>query len=269
MKRVARTFSFLLALFAVIVLPGCSKNDSSINIFSVNDDIALGQQADQQIRSDPNAYPVLDSAQNPEAYQHLYRVRNAILASGKLTYADRFAWRCTIIVNDTVQNAFCLPGGYMYVYTGIIKLLDDEAQFAGVMGHEMAHADRRHSTDQLTVNYGIDLLLGIITGSNTGQLVQIVADLAAGLGTLAFSRLDENEADKYAVQYLYVTDYDAASLGGFFTKVESEPQPPVFLSTHPSPENRLQNIQDEFTSLGGVHGQTFPDRYAQFKALLP
>ena len=266
MKSLIRPFSFLVLLFAVIVLPGCSKDDSSINIFSVDDDIALGQQGDQQIRSDPAAYPILDSLQDPAAYQHLYRVRNAILASGKLTYANRFAWRCTIIKNDTVQNAFCMPGGYMYVYTGIIKFLDNEAEFAGVMAHEMAHADRRHSTDQLTVTYGLDLLLGIVTGSNTGQLVEIIADLAAGLGTLAFSRLDENEADKYAVRYLYATEYDAASLGDFFIKIEAEPQPPTFLSTHPSPENRLQNITDEFNSLGGVHGQTFPDRYAQFKA---
>jgi beta-barrel assembly-enhancing protease len=269
MKKIMSALVPLLMVSGIILLTGCSKGDSSINIFSVDDDIALGQQSDQQIRNNPAAYPILDSTQNPGAYQHLYRVRNEILASGKLIYTDRFAWRCAIIKNDTIRNAFCLPGGYMYVYTGLIKLLDDEAQFAGVMGHEMAHADRRHTTDQLTVSYGLDLLLGIVTGSNTGQLAVIIADLAAGLGTLAYSRLDENESDKYAVQYLYVTEYDAASLSGFFTKIESESQPPAFLSTHPSPDNRIQNITDEFNALGGVHGETFPERYAQFKASLP
>jgi predicted Zn-dependent protease len=263
--------TYLLAmpmLVLMTIFPGCGE-DNSINIFSVNDDMALGQQADEQIRANPQAFPILDSTLYPTAYQHLYRIRNTILASGKLTYATTFGWKCTIITNDTVVNAFCLPGGTMYFYTGIIKLLDNEAQFAGVMAHEMAHADRRHSTDQLTIAYGIDILLSIALGNDPNAIAQIAADLAAGLSTLAFSRQDEYEADEYAVKYLYPTEEDAASLGDFFTKLEGQPVPPTFLSTHPSPEDRLQKINDHFQALGGVHGQTFETRYNDFKSSLP
>jgi beta-barrel assembly-enhancing protease len=266
-----KRISFLITLPVILMLvmfPGCGK-DNSINIFSIQDDMALGQQADEQIRANPQDFPILDSVQYATAYQHLYRIRNTILASGQLTYANTFSWRCTILRNDTIVNAFCLPGGTAYFYTGIIKLLDNEAQFAGVMAHEMAHADRRHSTDQLTITYGIDLLLSIALGNNPNAIAQIAADLAAGLATLAFSREDEYEADQYGVEYMYPTELDAASLGDFFVKIEGQPSPPTFLSTHPSPEDRLQRINDEFQALGGVHGQTFVSRYNDFKSSLP
>lgn len=268
MKKFFRFLPAILLLTGMVMFPGCGE-DSSINLFSIQDDMALGQEADNQIRANPQAFPILDSAQYPTAYQHLYRIRNTILASGKLTYASTFGWRCTIIQNDTVVNAFCLPGGTMYFYTGIIKLLDNEAQFAGVMAHEMAHADRRHSTDQLTVAYGLDILLSIALGNDPNAIAQIAADLAAGLSTLAFSRQDEYEADEYAVKYLYPTEEDAASLGDFFVKLEGQPSPPTFLSTHPSPEDRLQKINENFQALGGVHGETFVSRYNDFKSSLP
>jgi predicted Zn-dependent protease len=157
----------------------------------------------------------------------------------------------------------------MYFYTGIIKFLDNEAQFAGVMAHEMAHADRRHTTEQLTTQYGIDLLLGIILGNNEDQLTAILTDYAKGLGMLAYSRQMEYEADKYAVGYIYPTEYDASCLGDFFQKMQEQPHPPAFLSTHPSPEDRLDRILEEFNALGGVHGQKFESRYQEFINSLP
>lgn len=267
MKTKIIYLSEVVLLFFLIT--SCTKDDSSINIFTADDDIELGKQSDNELLSKPGEFPLLDSVQYATAYAHLYRVRNAILNSGKLNYQSRFPWKMRIIRNDTVVNAFCLPGGYIYIYTGIIKFLDNEAQFAGVLAHEMAHADRRHTTDRLTAVYGVDFLLSLVLGSNPNKLAEILAGYAEGLGVLAYSRQNEYEADKYAVQYLYVTDYHAPSLGDFFQKMQNEPQGLVFLSTHPSPEDRLQKIQETFVSLGGVPGELFPDRYVQFKNSLP
>lgn len=261
--------SLLLVLILSVVTISCSKGSGGINIFSLQDDITFGNQVDQEILSKPQEYPLLDSAQNIAAYQHLYRIRNTILASGKLKHASDFGWKCRIINDDSVVNAFCVPGGNIYVYTGIIKLLDNEAQFAGVMAHEMAHADRRHSTKQLTYTYGIDILLSAVLGDSPSTIASVAAGLAKGLSSLAFSRDDEYEADEYAVKYLYKTDYDAASLGDFFSKMMEQPQVPTFLSTHPSDEKRLEKINEVFNGLGGIHGQTYVDRYQQFKNSLP
>lgn len=270
MKRIF--FGGLLLLIGTVMFYRCSNDSRSsggVNIFAIDDDKKLGLQMSQQIEADPVQYPLLNTTTYATAYSYLYKMRDTILATHKVAYDTVFPWSLNIIYNDTVVNAFCTPGGYIYIYTGIIKSLDNEAELAGVMAHEMAHAANRHSTDQLTKVYGVQLLLGLLTGDNPGTVAQIVSGLAQGLASLAFSRQDEYQADEYAVKYLYSTSYDAMSLADFFTKIEGLPRPPTFLSTHPSPTDRKTKISEIFNSLGGVHGQTYESRYLLLKAALP
>lgn len=261
-----------IVIAAAVIFSSCSKDenkDNTFNIFSVSDDISFGDQLRSEIHSNQIDFPLLDKSQYGEAYQHVYRIRDSILNSGELIYGDDFDWEIDIIHNDSVLNAFCAPGGYICVYTGIIKFLDNEAQFAGVMGHEMAHADRRHSTDQLTKAYGIQLLLGILIGNNPNQLAEIAAELAAGVASLAFSRDAEYESDEYSVKYLYPTAYDARGVGGFFQKIDDSSYPPEFLSTHPHPDNRYERIEENWSELGGKAGEVFEESYTSFKNSLP
>jgi predicted Zn-dependent protease len=259
----------LYSLFVAIPLfMGCNKDTGAINVFSIDDDKALGNQLAAQIAADPAHYPLLDSAQYAKAYAHLYRIVHTILDTGGLVHAHDFDWRIKIIRNDSVLNAFAAPGGKIFVYSGIIKYLGAEDQFAGVMAHEMAHADRRHVTDEMTKAYGIDLLLQVAFGNNPNQLAQIAAQLAE----LKFSRTVEAEADKFAVMYTYKTSWDARGVGKFFEKLIATGQAgntPQFLSDHPSPANRVQAINDEWTSLGGKSGNTYDARYQDFKNSLP
>jgi len=260
-----RTIIRLSGMLLLALLITRCKDDKSVNIFTVGQDIEFGMALDQEIMANPSDYPVLSKSQYPLAYQHIERIRDNILASGELKYADRFPWEVKII-DDTVLNAFAAPGGYMYFYTELIKFLDDEAQFAGVMAHEMAHCDRRHSTDNLTKQYGISIMIGMILGDNPSQLAEIAAGLASGLTSLAFTRQNEYEADEYAVKYLKKTEYRSCALGDFFIKLQaqvgSEIRPPVFLSTHPSPEDRLDMINQHCSGSGG---EGFQSRYQEFK----
>ncbi|MCK5337766.1 MAG: M48 family metalloprotease, partial [Bacteroidales bacterium] len=194
---------------------------------------------------------------------------DSILNTGMLFYEDKFEWKVYIIKNDSMLNAFATPGGYLYFYTGIIKYLDNEAQFAGVMAHEMAHCELRHSTNQITKAYGIQIMLSILLGQAPGQLTEIIASYAYGLGTLAFSRDHEYEADEYSVKFLYQTSYEARGIADFFIKMEGSPHPPEFLSTHPSPENRIEKITEVWQGLGGKEGNTYVESYNAFKASLP
>jgi len=267
MKRI---FSFKLVLIVItLVFLGSCKDNNGVNIFSVEDDMQLGLQMEQEIQGDPAAYPLLDRTQYPEAYQHLEAVRDAILGTGLVEYDDKFEWSVHIIMNDTVLNAFCTPGGYIYFYSGIIKYLDNEAQFAGVMGHEMAHASLRHSTQQMTKAYGLEILLQVVLGQNPNLLAQMAADLAAGVSMLAFSRDDEYESDEYSVKYLYETSYDARAVAGFFEKMDATSPMPEFLSTHPNPGNRIEKIYEIWQELGGKEGEEYTERYQQFKNSLP
>ncbi len=256
-----------LASFFLLFLSNCSSNpdDNSINIFSVNDDIKLGQQVKAEIAANPSEYPLLDEAKYPEAHTYLRGIVSKILAADKVFYKDKFAWETYIIENDEVINAFCVPGGYMYVYTGLIKYMQSEDELAGVMGHEMAHADRRHSTDQMTKQYGIDLLLGVVLGSSQGTL----STIASNMLQLKYSRDAEREADKFGVTYLCPTDYKADGFANFFDKLATDGQNngkvSVFFSTHPSPDERVKNIKDEKITLSCSGAQTFDTEYANFK----
>ena len=138
--------------------------DGGFNLFTIQQDRELGKQVSTEIESNSNEYPILDSASHVAAYRYIYDIRNTILTSGKVKHKDEFTWQIRIIEDDSILNAFCTPGGYIYVYTGIIKFLDNEAELAGVMGHEMAHADLRHSTRQVTKLNGVQVLVDVLAG---------------------------------------------------------------------------------------------------------
>lgn len=260
---------FGITVLMSVMLSACKDKagGGGLNFFSLQDDITFGAQVAAEIEADPSTYPILDSAQNVEAYAFLYEIRDEILNSGKVVHKDNFQWQLRLIGDDNTLNAFCTPGGYIYVYTGLIKYLDSEDQFAGVMGHEIAHADERHSTAALTRTYGIDVLLSILLGDNQGTLTQI----AKGLSSLSYSRGNESESDLRSVEYLYPTAYDARGAARFFEKLEAEGSSsgPQFLSTHPNPDNRVEAILAHWENLGGKVGQTFETRYKQFQNSLP
>ena len=205
-----------LVLFVSIGATSCKKGEK-INIFSIEDDKALGLQLSEEIAANPSEYPLLSESQYPGAYSYLIGIRDKLLNSGEVKYKDEFSWPLKIIQDDSTLNAFAAPGGYIYVFTGLIKYLDSEDELAGVLGHEIAHADRRHSTSQLTKQYGIVTLLQAAAGDNPGLMAQV----AASLISLKFSRSDESEADEYSVIYLCPTDYNAAGAAGFFEKIEA------------------------------------------------
>ena len=244
-----KTILFALILGFFILVGGTCKKDTNINIFSIEDDKQLGLQLRHQIDSNPSQYPVLPYIGNEAKYNYLYAMRDEILKSDKIKHKNDFNWELYIIKNDSTLNAFCAPGGYIYVYTGIIKFLDEADHLAGVLGHEIAHADRRHSTQQMTSTYGIQLLMSVLAGDDPG----IIAQIAAGLTTLSFSRGHETDADDHSVEYLCDTEYASNGAGAFFQKLISQGQSgrvPAFLSTHPDPGNRVQNINTDAGNLG-------------------
>lgn len=253
---------------AVISGCGTSKNGGGkgVNLFTVSQDKELGMQVAAEIAADPATYPILDSAQYASVYQYIYKVRDKILNSGNVTYKNDFQWKVQVINDDKTINAFCTPGGYIYVYTGILKFLDSEDQFAGVMGHEIAHADMRHSTRQMTTMYGIQTLLDVLAGNRDA-----IKQITSGLIGLKFSRNHETEADERSVHYLCGTDYNAAGGAGFFEKIQASggSKTPEFLSTHPSPDNRIEHYHNQKTTKGCTGSQTYTSEYKAMVAKLP
>lgn len=216
-----------------------STSCTDVNVFSIQKDITLGAQVDQQIRATPAEYKILDSAaseNNGYAYRYMYKIRDEIFKNAAVDYEKDFPWKIAIIKDDTTLNAFCTPGGYIFIYTGIIKYLDHEDDLAGVLGHEIGHAALRHSTDGMIKEYGVSFLLTAL-GGDKAQLATIVANLTL----LKYSRCHETQSDEYSVALLNKTKYRCNGAASFFEKIGSSGTP-AFLSTHPDPGDRVVNI---------------------------
>jgi len=263
---------FTIALTVlVIVLLSCDENHHFV-IFSIQNDVELGKQVQQEIASNPQQYPILSSSAYPQVYNYLYKMRDAILNSGEIAYKDEFAWELYVIQDDKTLNAFATPGGYIYIYTGLIKYLDHADDLAGVLGHEMAHADQRHSVRNLQKMYGVEVLLAVALGQNPTVLEQIAGQVAGSLAGLKFSREYETDADSHSVQYLSHTSYACNGAALFFIKLNesgNSNQPPEFLSTHPNPENRIENINAKAKDLQCSTALSNDPGYSQIKSSLP
>ncbi len=236
---------------------------SNFNLFPVEDDIQLGEQVSKQIESDPSQFPILAERGNEELYRYIRGITRNILNSGQVQHKDKFKWQVKIINDHKTLNAFATPGGYIYVYTGLIKFLDSEDQLAGVMGHEIAHADRRHSTKQMTKSVGMSIIADALLGKK-----EALRDIAAGLLSLKFSRTHESESDAYSVIYLCQTKYNSTGAAGFFRKMESRGGTPEFMSTHPNPSNRVAKIEAKAKELGCAPKTENTRDYNRIKALI-
>jgi predicted Zn-dependent protease len=253
-----------------LLAQGCDDNNNFV-VFSIDDDITLGKQVRDEINSDPS-YKLLPESQYREVYSYLYGIRDEILNSGEIAYKDKFPWELHIIQDDSTLNAFATPGGYIYVYTGLIKYLDQPDALAGVLGHEMAHADLRHSVRNLQKQYGVNILLSVVLGNNPNTLEQIAAQIAGGLAGLKFSREFETDADTHAVEYLSHSHYACNGTALFFIKLTAEGNsndPPEFLSTHPNPENRIENINKKVAELKCSTTLSGTAEFERIKKLLP
>lgn len=267
MKKIA----LILTLTLGLGFWSCDKNDNFIPFFSVEDDKALGLQVSEEIATDPS-FNLLDEAEYPEAYNYLNNMVTNILNSGEVAYKDEFVWQVTIVEDDNTLNAFATPGGYIYVYTGLIKYLESADALAGVMGHEIAHADLRHTSRNLQKQYGVSILLSILLGNDPGQLEQIAGQIAGTVSGLAFSREFETESDLKSVEYLAQTEYACDGAKIFFESLSESGQgggTPEFLSTHPNPDNRVENITDKAEEEDCDMTLSVNSGYEGFQASLP
>lgn len=219
------------------------------NLYSVSDDVKMGQELNSQILNDPREYPMLQGHDDVKSYVTdlgRYIVNN----SPNVQYKKTFPYTFQIVKDDSTVNAFSIPGGFVYIYTGLMKFVDNEATLAGVMAHEIGHAELRHMTQRLTSYYGVSMILGLVLGNNPSTLAQIGANLFVGLGFLANSRSDEKEADDFSMKALANSRYYPGSIINFFYKIREEQrrkgQTPGgldrLLATHPLPQDRIDNV---------------------------
>jgi metalloendopeptidase OMA1, mitochondrial len=159
-----------------------------------------------------------------------------------------FVWRVSLIKKNEA-NAYCLPGGKIVVYTGILPLTENDAGLATVLGHEVAHATAEHVAERIERNHLTEVAAAIIAGGvavTPGQFVRIQALLGVG-SSLPFSRSQESEADHIGLVYMARAGYDPHQALAFWKRMQRASkgkEPPEFLSDHPSDAHRVARVRE-------------------------
>jgi predicted Zn-dependent protease len=230
-----------VVLVLVFVLISCAPVSETIRhaILPPEEEIRLGEAyVPLAIAENEGLYP------DPEVQSYVREIGEKLagLSPRKLPY--RF-----FVVNSSVQNAFALPGGPIFITRGLLLMLENESELASVLGHEVGHIARRHHVRYLEKVLGLSLILRVTSlligdrGASSQILLQ-AANIGAGLLALKFSRDQEREADSFGVEVVSRAGYDPSGFIGVFEKfkkIEKE-RPPVWLSTHPLPEERIKNV---------------------------
>ena len=217
------------------------------NLFSTQQDIQLGHEASTEIEQK------LRLVHNRQMTDYLTGIGNRLAQSG---YAGKFPYSFHVVEDKNI-NAFALPGGPVYVNTGLLVAAENEAQLAGVLAHEMSHVTLRHGTNETSKAFFIQIpamLAGALTGNSLlGQLAQLGIGFGANSVLLKNSRTAESQADYNGAEMMADAGYNPVEMARFFEKLQagagSNSRLAQFLSDHPNPGNRVQAVQDELREL--------------------
>ena len=254
-----QTITLLGLLLPLALSGGCETNPytgrSQFLMTSVSDEMKMGAQAYDQVKSDPK----MKTSQDPREIEPVKRVAARIVEAAKRSkyaeMAQRFQWEVTVIKDDQTANAFALPGGKMAVYTGIFPMAKTEAGLAAVMGHEVVHALARHGAERMSQGQATSIgvqVLGTAAGVGTGSAALGQATMAAlGVGAqvgmlLPFSRKHESEADYIGILLAADAGYDpreSVALWERMGQMSEGGAPAEFMSTHPSHETRIDQLK--------------------------
>ena len=264
-RTISRVRAFWPLLFLIFWLYSCATapvtGRTQLILIPPQQEQALGIQAAQEILKKEK----IDH--DPELNALLQRVGERI---ARAAHRSDFKWEFYLIDKDVI-NAFCLPGGKVFVYKGILKYTKDECGLATVIGHEVAHALARHGAERMSIalvsQIGEKALEAALAsqGPATVNTFKTVYGLASQVGViLPYSRTQEFEADHIGLILMARAGYDPRCALSFWKRMKEagsgRPRPPVFLSTHPTDEARLERIRRLLPDAMAVYQATLGER---------
>ena len=243
----------LSTLLLGLLLVGCTKtpltNRSQFMMVSPDQEMALGATEAKKIVETSKI------STDKKLQDRIKRIGEKIAA---VSERSDFAWEFTVIQDDT-PNAFCLPGGKVFFYTGILKITENDDQIATVMGHEIAHALARHGAERLSMqsasNIGAQVLAAALkVPAEYQNLYSQAYGITSQVGLiLPYSRTFEYEADQIGIYLMYKAGYAPAQALKFWENMaklsKNSKKPPAFLSTHPADSERIKAIREYITQL--------------------
>jgi predicted Zn-dependent protease len=254
----AKTIKFSTAIVIIsFIFFSCDHVTSAVRKFIVSDEqeIQIGKNLKAQILADTKNYPQYNGNQTVINFVNTMGQQIASVQKDR----PGFPFTFTIIRNDTEINAFSIPGGNVFVYTGLLKAVDNSAELAGVLAHEIGHITKYHCIDKVLEGQSVDYINSLIFGSDSSSLA-VIANLATQVAFLKYSREDEFQADSCAVAYSTKATYNPVAIANFFTDLKNRykdtPAILVPFSSHPPFSDRIEYVNKVIAKTPGVPGDT-------------
>lgn len=249
MKKIISIFAMGLLVYACAKVPLTGR--SALAVVSndeiqplVNEEYKKALSADKTLTATADGQKVVRVGKKMAA-----AVESFLISEGYQDLVDDFAWEFNLLESEQV-NAWCMPGGKVAFYTGIMPITKDETGIAVVMGHEIAHAVASHARERMSNAMAINLGLTAFStalGQNPTMMEQILLQsvgMGSELGMLSFSRKHELEADEMGLIFMAMAGYDPRQAPVFWERMSAAggEAPPEFLSTHPGPNRRIERL---------------------------
>lgn len=245
-KRSSTLFAVALA---TLLTAGCGSGGGAgdFNLISIEEEWQLGNQLSQDIARQVRLSN--DATMN----NYVRSLGQRIVAQTPAPF-NQLPWNFHVVEDPSI-NAFAIPGGHVYVHTGLIANADNAAELAGVMAHEISHVTARHSTEQITRQYGLSVLAGLVLGQDPNALAQLATQIVAGGALARFSRGAEEEADALGIRAMAAAGYNPIGMATMFEELleHRQGQPgrvEQFFSTHPLTEDRARTARQRAAQLG-------------------
>jgi predicted Zn-dependent protease len=244
MRRISR---LLPLLFTISILVNCATTGpggkTSLIFIGSETEVSIGREMDASIRLENR---ILDDSLWQKYVNDVGQKIVAVCDRKDIEY--HFA-----VIDSNIVNAFAAPGGYLFFYTGLLKIMENEAEMAAVIAHEVSHVVARHSIKRLQAAMGVALLEQLVLGQSA-DAVKAAVDIGLGLSFASYSRANEIEADNFGVQYMLKAGYNPEASITMFEKLASMSQgEPDFFEklsmSHPETQERIQRSKDLIQSL--------------------
>jgi predicted Zn-dependent protease len=218
----------------------------------------LGERFSKNIESELKLHP------DEQVQAYLQTMGQQVLKAAGNDAHQAIKFEFHVVDDPDTINAFAGPGGQIYFYSGLLKQADTKAEVMSVMAHEVAHVTERHVAERMVASYGIEALMSAAVGDNPGLLARLATSLAAQGFLLKYSRDQETEADRTGLKYIIGSGYDPNGFISFFQKIKQQGgSPPVFMSSHPLPQQRIDNVQKILNSQSQLPSKSGRDEHQQ------
>jgi len=236
--KILMVIPVLLLLFACATTGPGGKKD--LIFISDSQEISLGSEFDKQVRAESKI------SDNEDWQNYFNEIGQKIVAVSDRADLD---YHFTVIESDDI-NAFATPGGYIYIYTGMLKLMESEAELAAVTAHEISHVVARHSVKRLQQALGISVVWQLVSGESDNKTLETAVGLGLSVALSGYSRSNEREADRFGIHYMAEAGYNPKGAVDMFERLASVSagQRNFFenmFATHPETQERIDNAHKQ------------------------